>query len=274
MTKHKTQRAVLFVIALLVSLLILFPIAWVLISSFKGGNEIFAWPPTLFPKHATLENYVYAFRKGNFVLYFKNSGIVAISSTLFAIVINFMAGYAFAKYRFKGRDGIFLFFISTLMLPLEVLMIPIFQVVKFFGLYNSLLGIIIPPAATPTGVFIVRQYFLAVPDELMEAARIDGAGEAQIMTRIMVPLAKPIISVLAIFNFMWRWNDYMWPLIVLRDSGKYTVQLALQTFAGVYSVDWNSLLAMSVITMIPMLIIFIIFQRQFVQGIATSGLKE
>ena len=141
-------------------------------------------------------------------------------------------------------------------------------------MYNTLIGIIIPPAATPTGVFLIRQYFMTVPDELMEAARIDGASETSIFLRIMVPLAKPAISVLAIFNFMWRWNDYMWPLIVIRNTNKYTVQLALQTFSGEYSVDWNSLLAMSVITMIPVLIIFLIFQKQFIRGMTTSGMKE
>ena len=185
-----------------------------------------------------------------------------------------MAGYAFSKYSFRGANTIFLVFISTIMLPLEVLMIPIFQTIKFLGLYNTLAGIIIPPAATPTGVFLVRQYFLSVPNELMEAARIDGASETRIFTNVMLPLAKPIISVLAIFNFMWRWNDYMWPLIVLRSSSKYTVQLALQNFAGEYTVDWGGLLAMSVITMIPVLIIFLIFQKQFIQGMATAGLKE
>lgn len=274
MIKEKISRVVLFILACLISCVFLLPIIWIVLSSFKGGNEIFAWPPSFFPEKFTLDNYIGAFRRADFILYFKNSGIVTVCSTIFAVVINTMAGYAFAKYDFKGRNIIFLVFISTIMLPLEVLMIPIFQTIKWFGLYNTLLGIIIPPAATPTGVFLVRQFFLSVPDELMEASRIDGASEFQILRHVMLPIAKPILSVLAIFNFMWRWNDYMWPLIVIRSSNKYTVQLALQTFAGEYTVDWNSLLAMSVITMIPVLIIFLIFQKQFIQGIATSGLKE
>lgn len=274
MTRAKINRMILLVLSVLVSIVFLFPIVWIVLSSFKGGNEIFAWPPTLFPKHFSLENYKDAFEKGNFILYFKNSAIVTICSTALAAVINFMAGYAFAKYDFKGSNVIFLIFISTIMLPLEVLMIPIFQTVKAFGLYNTLAGIIIPPAATPTGVFLVRQFFLSVPDELMEASRIDGASEFQIMKNVMLPIAKPIISVLVIFNFMWRWNDYMWPLIVLRSSKLYTVQLALKSFSGEFSVDWNGLLAMSVITMVPVLVIFLIFQKQFIQGIATSGLKE
>ena len=274
MPKQRLANTMYLLLSILICAVFVFPILWILLASLKGGNEIFAWPPTFLPRHFTMDNYADAFRRMNFVLYFKNSGIVAILSTALAMVINFMAGYGFAKYDFKGRNAIFLFFISTIMLPLEVLMIPIFQTVKWFGLYNTLAGIIIPPAATPTGVFLVRQFFLSVPDELMEAARIDGASEWAILTRIMMPIGKPILSVLAIFNFMWRWNDYMWPLIVIRSSNKYTVQLALKTFSGEYTVDWNGLLAMSVVTMIPMLIIFLIFQKQFIQGIATSGLKE
>lgn len=170
--------------------------------------------------------------------------------------------------------AIFMFFIATLMIPLEVIMIPIFRVINVLGLYNTFAGVIIPPAATPTGVFIARQFFLTVPNELMESARIDGASESRIFTRIMLPLSKPIISVLAIFSFMWRWNDFMWPLLVLRDNQKFTLQLALQNFNGQYSVDWSSLLSMSVISMIPVLIIFLIFQRQFVEGMVTTGLKD
>ena len=274
MTRKKILKVVYFVLAVLICAVVLFPIIWIVLSSFKGGYEIFDWPPHFFPKKFTIDNYISAFSKANFALYFKNSGIVTISSMIFAVIINFMAGYGFAKYEFKGRNTIFLIFIATLMLPLEVLMIPIFQTIKWFGMYNTFWGIIIPPAASPTGVFLVRQFFLSVPDELMDAARIDGASEVQILTKVMLPIAKPIISVLAIFNFMWRWNDYMWPLIVIRSSKLYTVQLALQTFAGEYTVDWNGLLSMSVITMIPVLIIFLIFQKQFIQGIATSGLKE
>ena len=274
MTKNRISNIAYFTMAVLISAIFLLPIFWIVLSSFKGGTEIFDYPPTFFPKEFTWENYYEAFEKANFILYFKNSAIAAVGAMALAVIINTMAGYAFAKYRFPGGNAIFLTFICTLMLPLEVLMIPIFQTVKALGLYNSLWGIIIPCCATPTGVFLVRQYFLSIPGELMEAARIDGATEMKILTKVMLPLAKPIISVLAIFNFMWRWNDYMWPLIVLRSPDKYTVQLALQSFSGEYTVDWNGLLAMSVVTMIPVLIIFLIFQKQFIRGMATSGLKE
>lgn len=159
------------------------------------------------------------------------------------------------------------------MIPLEVIMIPIFKVISFLGLYNNLLSIIIPPAATPTGVFLLRQYLLSVPDELLEAARIDGASEWRIYSRIILPVCKPILAVLAIFSFMWRWDDFLWPLIGISDPSLYTIQLALSNFIGEFNVDWGSLLAMSVITMIPVLVVFLMFQRYFVSGMVTSGMK-
>ncbi len=271
---RNTTRAWTYAVVIVLVTVHLLPILWIAASSFKPGSELFRWPPTILPEKPTLDNYITALQKGNFTLFFKNSAYVATVSTLLTVAINTMAGYAFAKYRFRGDTVIFVFFLSTMMLPLEVIMIPIFQVVKFFRMYNSFWGLIIPPAATPAGVFLVRQFFLSVPNELMEAARIDGASERRIFLRLMLPIARPVMSVLAIFSFMWRWNDYMWPLLVVRDTSKYTVQLALANYNGQYTVDWNSLIAMSVITMIPVLVIFLIFQRQFLKGMVTTGMKE
>lgn len=272
--KLHADQVLIYVVLIAVAAVYLFPILWIIISSFKDGSELFRWPPTLWPEEPTLQNYIQAFQAGNFVRYFANSAFVTVAATIITVIINTMAGYAFAKYRFKGDTFLFVFFIATLMLPLEVLMIPIFQVIKEFHMYNSFWGLIIPPAATPAGVFLLRQYFLTVPKDLMEAARIDGASEVRIFVRLMLPAAKPAMSVLAIFSFLWRWNDYMWPLLVIRDTEKYTVQLALANFAGQYTVDWNSMLAMSVVTMIPVLILFLLFQKQFVKGMVTAGMKE
>jgi alpha-1,4-digalacturonate transport system permease protein len=246
----------------------------VILSSIKDSTELYSWPPKVIPDNPTLENFITAFEKGNFGRYFLNSTIVTVTATILTLLINTMAGYALAKHRFKGDTFLLIAFISTLMIPLEVIMTPIFTVISKLGLYNSLWGIIIPPAATPTGVFLIRQYLLSVPDELLEAARIDGAGEWKIFWKLIVPIAKPVISVLAIFSFMWRWDDFIWPLIVISDPTKYTIQLALSNFIGEYNVDWGSLLAMSVVTMIPILIVFLIFQKQFIQGMATSGMKD
>ncbi|PWW39987.1 MULTISPECIES: carbohydrate ABC transporter permease [Paenibacillus] len=251
----------------------LLPVLWVVISSLKTNSDLYSFPPKLWPQPITFEHFKEAFRKGDFGLYFMNSTIVTVSSTLLLLLINSMAGFALAKYRFRGSAIILIAFVSTLMIPIEVIMIPIFKVLSALGLYNSLLAIIIPPAATPTGVFLMRQYLLSVPDELLEAARMDGAGEWKIYWSIILPIAKPILAVLAIFSFMWRWDDFVWPLIAISDPSKYTIQLALSNFIGEYNVDWGSLLAMSVITMLPVLIVFMVFQRYFVSGMITSGMK-
>ncbi len=269
----KTHNKIVILLSVLISIIFLFPILWVTMSSFKGGSELFRWPPTIFPVNPVLSNYTTVLSSTNFFQTFYNSFMVASMSTLLTVIINTMAGYVFAKYQFRGNNFLFLLFLSTLMIPLEVVMIPIFQVVKFFGMYNSFLGLIIPPAATPAGVFLVRQFFKGVPNELMSAARIDGARESVIFVRIMLPIAKPVMSALAIFSFLWRWNDYLWPLLVVRSTKRYTLQLALANYSGEFTVDWNSLLAMSVITMIPVLIVFLVFQRTFIKGIVTSGLK-
>lgn len=270
---RKESHLLTYLLLIVFTAIYLVPIIWMTLSSFKPDSELFRYPPSLFPSRFSLENYLDAWSRGDFGLYFKNTTIVAVSATILTVVINTMAGYAFAKYKFRGSTGLFMMFLATLMLPLEVLMIPIFQVVRTFGLYNNFLGLIIPSAATPAGVFLVRQYFLTIPNELMESARIDGASETKIFLRLMIPLARPVMSVLAIFAFLWRWNDYMWPLVVIRDTQKYTVQLALANFSGQYAVDWGSLLAMSVLTMIPVLIIFLIFQKQFMKGMVAGAVK-
>ena len=273
MTPSKSQKTLTYILLITFSAIWLFPVLWIFLSSFKNNTELYQFPPTFLPQQFTLEHFVNAFEKGNFGKYFLNSAIVAITSTILLLLINSMAGYALAKYKFKGGTFILLAFISTLMIPLEVIMIPIFKVLSFLGLYNTLLALIIPPAATPTGVFMLRQYLLTIPNELIEAARIDGAGEWKIYWRIILPLCQPILAALAIFSFMWRWDDFLWPLIAISDPNKYTVQLALSNFIGEFNVDWGSLLAMSVITMIPVLIVFLIFQKHLVNSMATSGMK-
>ena len=270
---RREHNAVAYIVLILFTAVYLVPILWMILSSFKADSELFAYPPKLLPSQFSLENYTDAWNRGDFGLYFKNTTIVAVTATVLTVVINTMAGYAFAKYKFKGSTAIFMMFLATMMLPLEVLMIPIFQVVRTFHLYNNFWGLIIPSAATPAGVFLAGQYFLTIPNEIMESARIDGASETKIFLRLMIPLAKPVMSVLAIFAFLWRWNDYMWPLVVIRDTKKYTVQLALANFSGQYAVDWGSLLAMSVLTMIPVLIIFLIFQKQFMKGMVAGAVK-
>ena len=273
----RQRRKVSFSVYLLLTVLglfYLFPIIWVFLSSFKGYIELFEYPPKFLPKSFYPINYIESFVKGDWVRYFTNTFLVTAVSTLICVVISEMGGYAFAKYNFKGRNFLFILFISTLMLPLEVLMIPIFIVIKKVGMYDSLWGLIIPSAATPFGIFLIRQFYLSIPNEYIDSARIDGAHEWQIFLRIMVPLGKSIMACLAIFSALWRWNDYLWPLLVIRNDNNYTLQLALANFSGQYNIQWQTIIAMMVLSMLPLLIIFLFFQKQIVDGMAMSGLKE
>jgi len=250
-----------------------FPILWIVFSSLKTQSELFTFPLSILPDHPTFDNYRAAFNSGDFLRYFYNSTFVTVISTIITIFINIMAGYALSKFIFKGRDLIFFIMIATLMIPLQVILVPIFILEKNLGLLNSLWGIIIPPAATPTGIFLARQYMMTIPNSLIEAARIDGGGEWFIFHRIIVPLAKPIIATIAIFSFMWRWNDFLWPFIVISQQKKYTLQLALANFVGQYDVDWSKLLSMTVISIIPLIIVFLLFQKYFINGMTSGGVK-
>ena len=267
------RPAVLYAAYLLLTLLFLFPVLWVLLSSLKSQSELFTYPLTFFPASPTLGNYRDAFRSGRFPRFFANSAYVAVVSTAVTVMINTMAGYALSKYVFRGRDLIFFIMMTTLMIPLQVIMIPIFLLEKNLGLLNTLWGIIIPPAATPTGVFLARQYMMTIPNSLIESARIDGSGEWFIFRRIVLPLAKPIIATIGIFSFMWRWNDFLWPFIVISRERNYTLQLALSNFVGQYDVDWSKLLSMTVIAIVPMVAVFLAFQKYFIRGLTEGGVK-
>jgi alpha-1,4-digalacturonate transport system permease protein len=267
------KKAVYAFVCVFLALLTIFPVVWVVLSSFKPQSELFSLPMTFFPQKWTLSNYVTTFARGNFFVYFSNTVFVAVSSTVITVIINIMAGYALAKYIFPGRNIIFAVMISTLMIPLQVIMIPIFLQLKSMYMLNSLWGIIIPPAATPTGIFLARQYIVTLPNSLIEAARIDGGGEFFIFRKIIFPLAKPVAATIAIFAFMWRWNDYLWPLIVITKNSKQTIQQALAAFVGQYQINWAELLAMTTVTIIPIIIVFLCMQRFFMQGITAGAVK-
>jgi alpha-1,4-digalacturonate transport system permease protein len=273
MSKTKLTALLQYAILGILALITLLPVLWVILSSFKPQSELFRVPLTFIPQDWTLENYVSSFAAGNFPVYFSNTVFVAVVSTFITALINLMAGYALAKYVFKGRDLIFTVMIATLMIPLQVIMIPIFLQLKNLGMLNTLWGIIIPPAATPTGIFLARQYLVNLPDSLIEAARIDGAREFTIFFRLIVPMSKPIVATIAIFSFMWRWNDYLWPLIVITDNKKQTIQQALANFVGQLQINWSDLLAMTTIAIIPVIIVFLAFQRFFFSGIAAGSIK-
>ena len=219
------------------------------------------------------ENYTGAFGRFPFTTYLRNSVVVTVVATLLTLLINSMAAFALSKYRFRGRNAIFLVIISTLMIPISVILVPVYLVITQVGWSNDLWGVIIPGAATPTGVFLLRQYMLTLPDELLDSGRIDGASEWRIYWQIVLPLAAPALAVLAIFSVMWRWNDFLWPLIVLTRSEFFTLQVGLNAFQGELNIQWHYVLAMTVLTLLPITLVFALLQRFITSGIASTGVK-
>lgn len=219
------------------------------------------------------ENYTAPLQRFSFLTYLKNSVFVTVVATLVTLLINSMAAYGLAIYEFRGRTAIMLFVIGTLMIPITVILVPVYLVVTELGMINSLWGVILPGAATPTGVFLLRQYMLTIPRDLIEAARMDRASEWRIYWRVVLPLAAPAIAVLAIFSIMWRWNDFLWPLIVLNRSEVYTLQVGLNAFQGELDVQWHFVLAMTVVTLIPVVLVFAFLQKFIATGIASTGMK-
>jgi alpha-1,4-digalacturonate transport system permease protein len=258
---------------LAMTFVVLAPVLWFVLSSFKDATDLGARPPKILPTRWAFENYTEAFEMYNYMRYFTNSVFVTTVATLLTLLINSMAAYAFAKYNFRGRDGLFVMTLAMIMIPLQVILIPMYLVVSSLGLVNTYWGMIIPAAATPTGVFIIRQYMLTIPDELIEAARIDGAGEFRIFARIVLPLCRPALAVVAIFSILWRWNDFLWPLLIAQKEELYTLPVALALLNGQLVVPYNIVLAMSVMSIIPVLFMFVFMQRQIVQGIAQTGIK-
>jgi len=218
-------------------------------------------------------NYTELFGKFKFGTYLWNSVFITVVATLLTLLFNSMAAFALSKYQFTGQKTVFVLIIATLMIPPTIILVPAFLVISSVGLLNNLWGVILPAVATPTGVFLLRQYMLTIPDELLEAARMDNASEWRIYWRIILPLAAPAMAVLAIFSFMWRWNDFLWPLIVLSRSENFTLQIALNSFQGELNTQWNYLLAMTVITLIPISVVFAFLQKYITTGIASAGVK-
>mgnify|MGYP001059634421 CR=1 FL=1 len=269
-----STRAVLtYAVLIALSLLMLAPVVWAVLSSFKTRAELAARPPSLLPDQFNLDNYTGALSRFDFGVYLSNSAIVTIGATVLTLTINSMAAYALAKYNFRGRNVLFLVTLGTIMIPLQIILIPLHQVAADLGLTNSLLGMIIPPAATPTGVFLLRQYMLTIPDDLIEAARMDGAGEFRIFLRLILPLSRSALAVVTIFSVIWRWNDFLWPLIIAQTQDLYTLPVALAQFNSEEVVPFNYILAMSVVSMIPVVLVFLFLQKKIVRGIASTGLR-
>ena len=249
------------------------PLVWMVSVSFMSPGEASAFPPPLVPGQPTLANYRELFGHAGMGRYVVNSVVLTAAVTLVSLSFNVAAGYAFAKLPFGGRDRIFKSLLAALVIPGQVAMVPLFLLLKQLGLVNSYGGVIVPAMASIFGIFVVRQYALSIPDQVLEAARIDGASEFGIFRRVIVPILKPIIITLAVFTSLGTWNDFMWPLIVLNDSDLYTLPVALASLSREHVQDNELMMAGAVVTTLPVLVVFLVLQRYYIEGIMLGSVK-
>lgn len=256
----------------LVSIVMLFPLYAMVRMAFSTRAELFDGD-ILLPDSWTLANFQNLFATFPVGTWMLNSLAVSTVTVVLSVSVNLLAGYAFAKIPFRGRSWVFLLVLSTLMIPTQAIMIPQFQIVSRLGLYGSFWGVILPSAATALGIFLARQFFLALPDELLEAARLDGAGQLRIFFSVVLPLARPLIAVMVLLAFMNSWNDFLWPLIALKDPELYTLPVSLRFLQGQFANDYGGLMAAGLLSCLPLVVLFLALQRWFVQGIARTGLR-
>ncbi|HEX7850526.1 MAG TPA: carbohydrate ABC transporter permease [Sphingomonas sp.] len=256
-----------------VALFAMAPLLWMVSVSLMTPGEASSFPPPLLPKHPTLGNFVELFANTDMARYLVNSLTLATLATLMSLTFNVMAGYAFAKLRFRGRDRLFRFLLTALVIPAQVAMIPLFLICKSLGIVNSFAGVLVPSIATVFGIFLVRQYALSIPDEMLEAARIDGASESRIFRSIVLPTLKPILATLATFSFLGSWSDFLWPLIILNDSQKQTLPVALANLSREHVQDIELMMAGSVVTLVPVLLLFLLLQRYYIAGLMAGSVK-
>lgn len=259
---------------LLASLLTTFPFLWMVSASFMPSGEASTFPPKFIPREITFAQYRLLFDRLNVGRYFLNSLILAIAVSVVSLFVNSLAGYVFAKFHFRGKRPLLVFLLASMIIPSQVTMLPVFLLLKQVGLLNSYWGIILPGMASIFGIFLISQYLKSLPDSLIEAARVDGASDFQIYWQVVLPLAKPVLVTLALFTFMGTWNDFMWPLIVMTKESMFTLPVALANLSGEYVQDTELMMAGSVITIIPVLVVFLVLQKYYIQGILLGGIKE
>ena len=254
-------------------ILTLVPYVYMVSASFKPGDELFSIPVRLFPDSLYLGNFELLLQETNFVRWFFNSVFVGVSRMALAVLISLMAGYAFAKFDFRFKNALFLLLLGTLTLPIYVLIVPLYDMMVAFGWTNTYIALILPGAAQAIGVFLTRQYLLSIPDEILDSARVDGAGEWSVFWRIVVPLSWPVIAVMAILFFTASWNDYIWPLVILTEDKMFTVSLGVPTLVSPYDQEYGAVMAGSFLSTVPIVILFLIMQRRFIEGITRGALK-
>ena len=267
------RSALVHAMLILGAIVTLLPLAWMISASFMTTGEASVYPPRVIPRSFTLDQYTELFTRMNIGRSFLNSAFVAGMTTVISLLFNSMAGYAFAKLRFSGRDRMFGFLLAALVIPTQIGMLPLFLMFKSVGLINTYWGVILPATASIYGIFLMRQFIRSIPDDLLDAARIDGASELRIYWSVVLPVARPILATLALFTFMASWNDFMWPLIVLTDEDKYILPVAIASLSGEHSQDIELMMASSVLTVIPVLILFIALQRYYIAGLMAGSVK-
>ena len=271
--RARWSTVLLYAVLIGASALALLPMLWMVSASFMQAGAANPYPPHLLPQHPTLEHYRTLFTRLNLGRYLVNSTLIATTVTVLSLLINSMAGYAFAKLRFRYRDRVFRLLTLGLVIPVQVSMLPLFLLLRELGLINTYWGVIIPGLSSIFGIFLIRQYATSIPDDLIDAARIDGASEFRIYWSVVVPVIKPILATLAIWTFLSTWNDFMWPLIVLNDESMFTLPVALANLSGERVQDTELMMAGSVLTVLPVLIVFLVLQKYYVEGITMGSVK-
>jgi alpha-1,4-digalacturonate transport system permease protein len=268
------QQTTLYVVLGTISILMFFPFLWMIATALRPAG--FEADLSLIPRpYLAFENFgrAWSFRGSVFTQYAVNSVVIAVVSTALGVTLNGLAGFAFAKYNVPGRTILFYTVLTTMMVPFQITMIPTYVTIAKLGLINNYWGVILPGTASAFGIFLIRQFMQSIPDELLDAARIDGASEVNIFLRIVVPLSAPALAVLAIFTFLWRWNDYLLPLLVMNRQQMFTLPIGITNFIGEYRAEWSLVMAVSLISILPTVGLFLFFQRYFVRGIAMTGMK-
>lgn len=269
---YRTQQWIAGIILTLGGLLVAIPFIWMILSAFKPESEVLQLTPTLWPETFTTENFIYLFENMNFGVYLKNTIIVVLCSFV-GLFFNAMAGYAFAKYKFKGRDKLFYLVLATMMIPGQVTMIPVYLILNQMGLTNTMAGVVLPGLVGAFSIFLFRQFMSTIPDELLEAARLDGASEFRVFMQLILPISKPIMAVQGILTFIAGWNSFLWPLIIANDESLYTLSVGLSLLKGQYGGNFALQMAGSTFMVVPIVIIFIIFQKHIIEGYTISGMK-
>ncbi len=266
------RHALIHVALILGSFVMLLPFGWMLVTSLKSPPQIFTYPPSLVPNPVVWQNYVDTVQAMPFGRFYLNSIFVAFSVTTLQILTSSLSAFAFARLRFRGREILFLVYLATLMIPFQVTMIPNFILVRYLRWYDTFYALIVPTAFSAFAVFLLRQYFRGIPVDLDEAARMDGASSLRIWGRVIMPLSSPVLAALTIFVFLGSWNDFLWPLVVTNSHATRTIPVGLATFRGQFNTDWHLLMAGSVIALLPVLLVYVLAQKRFVEGITLSGM--